>query len=58
MDREAVLLPIYGVLVPFHISVVKNASKDNDYLRVNFNHPGVALPGGGTTSASSVSCRL
>jgi nucleosome binding factor SPN SPT16 subunit len=25
--RDSLLLPIYGVLVPFHISTVKNVSK-------------------------------
>eukprot|EP00026_Physarum_polycephalum_P000558 Phypoly_transcript_00559.p1 GENE.Phypoly_transcript_00559~~Phypoly_transcript_00559.p1 ORF type:complete len:1075 (-),score=176.29 Phypoly_transcript_00559:1265-4462(-) len=36
---EAILLPIYGYLVPFHISIVKNASKTDDYLRINFVTP-------------------
>jgi len=39
-QKEAVLLPIYGLLVPFHISTIKNASKtDEQYLRINFNTP-------------------
>jgi len=42
--REAVLLPIYGVLVPFHISTIKNATKSDDYLRINFITPGSTLP--------------
>ncbi len=42
--REAVLLPIYGMLVPFHISTIKNATKSEDYLRINFITPGSTLP--------------
>jgi nucleosome binding factor SPN SPT16 subunit len=42
--REAVLLPIYGMLVPFHISTIKNATKSEDYLRINFVTPGSTLP--------------
>ncbi|XP_076357852.1 SPT16 homolog, facilitates chromatin remodeling subunit dre4 [Tachypleus tridentatus] len=44
---ETIILPIYGVPVPFHISTVKNISQsvegDYTYLRVNFFHPGSAL---------------
>lgn len=40
---ETVLLPIYGVAVPFHISVIKNVAKSEEgeflYLRINFNLP-------------------
>lgn len=39
VKAEALLLPIYGYLVPFHISIVKNASKTDDYLRINFVTP-------------------
>ncbi|KAL6048781.1 FACT complex subunit [Balamuthia mandrillaris] len=35
--RESVLLPIYGVMVPFHITTIKSISKSEDYLRINFN---------------------
>lgn len=42
---EAVILPIYGVMTPFHISFIKNASQTEEgefsYLRINFNTPGV-----------------
>ncbi len=38
---ESVLLPIYGIMVPFHILTIKNATnnQDNDhaYIRINFN---------------------
>ena len=36
---EAVLVPIYGYLVPFHISIVKSATKYDEFLRLNFNTP-------------------
>lgn len=39
VKAEVILLPIYGYLVPFHISIVKNASKTDDYLRINFVTP-------------------
>lgn len=43
MDNEAILLPINGVPVPFHISTVKNVGKiddeENSYLRINFHFP-------------------
>lgn len=41
---ETVILPIYGLPVPFHISMIKNISQsvegDYTYLRINFFHPG------------------
>lgn len=44
---ETVILPIYGVAVPFHISTIKNISQsvegDYTYLRINFFHPGSTL---------------
>ncbi|VIO99589.1 metallopeptidase family M24 containing protein [Brugia malayi] len=46
VDRrhDSVILPIFGVPVPFHISMIKNTSQsvegDYTYLRVNFMHPG------------------
>ncbi len=43
MDAEAVIVPINGVPVPFHISVIKSATKSDEgqysYLRVNFFVP-------------------
>jgi nucleosome binding factor SPN SPT16 subunit len=43
MDAEALLVPINGVPVPFHISTIKNASKSDEgkhtYLRINFHVP-------------------
>ncbi|KAG1678588.1 hypothetical protein FOA52_012595 [Chlamydomonas sp. UWO 241] len=38
---ESVLLPIYGVMVPFHITTIKNVTSNQDhdhaYVRVTFN---------------------
>lgn len=46
MDAEALIVPISGVPVPFHISTIKNASKSDEgkhtYLRVNFHVPQLA----------------
>lgn len=43
MEAEAVLVPINGVPVPFHITTIKNASKSDEgqysYLRINFHAP-------------------
>lgn len=50
---ETILLPVYGVLVPFHILTIKNASatQENEhyFIRVNFNfgvqwQPGAVFP--------------
>lgn len=38
-DKEALLLPIYGYLVPFHITTVKSVSKSEDFLRIIFKTP-------------------
>ncbi|KAH7727557.1 FACT complex subunit SPT16 [Aphelenchoides avenae] len=42
--HDTVILPIFGVAVPFHISMIKNTSQsvegDYTYLRINFTHPG------------------
>jgi nucleosome binding factor SPN SPT16 subunit len=40
VDREALLLPIHGQLVPFHITTVKSVTKTEDYLRIIFKTPG------------------
>ena len=43
MDQtsETVLVPMYGVMVPFHILMVRNISSsqegDHAYIRLNFN---------------------
>ena len=45
--KEAVILPIFGFPVPFHISVIKNCTKIDEEtvssLRINFDVPGVTL---------------
>jgi len=45
--NEAVILPIHGQKVPFHVSTIKNVSKNEEgkftYLRINFFAPGVML---------------
>lgn len=43
--NEAILLPIYGSLVPFHVSTVKSVTSQQDtsrtcYIRIIFNVPG------------------
>jgi nucleosome binding factor SPN SPT16 subunit len=49
VDRkyETVIMPIYGIPVPFHISTIKNISQsvegDYTYLRINFFHPGATM---------------
>lgn len=44
---ETVILPIYGIPVPFHISTIKNISQsiegDYTYLRINFFTPGTTI---------------
>ena len=44
---ETVILPVFGVPVPFHIAMIKNisSSKEGDYtyLRINFYHPGAGM---------------
>ena len=42
--RDSILIPIYGDLIPFHISNVKNASslQTEDFeLKINFMAPSV-----------------
>lgn len=58
--HETVILPIFGVPTPFHISTLKNLSSsvegDFTYLRLNFFHPGVAVnkvAGGASTAAAN-----
>lgn len=49
VDRkyETVIMPVFGVAVPFHISTIKNISQsvegDYTYLRINFFHPGATM---------------
>lgn len=43
MESEAIIVPINGIPVPFHISTLKNANKSDEgqysYLRINFHIP-------------------
>ena len=44
MKNDCVLVPIYGKMVPFHINVIKNVSKQEEdkkiaALRLNFHVP-------------------
>ncbi|KAJ6354327.1 hypothetical protein OIU76_003222 [Salix suchowensis] len=46
--NEAVLLPIYGSMVPFHVSTIRTVSSQQDtnrtcYIRIIFNVPGTAF---------------
>lgn len=44
---ETVIMPLFGIPVPFHISTIKNISQsiegDYTYLRINFFHPGATM---------------
>lgn len=45
--HESVLVPIQGQIVPFHVSTIKNVSKNEEgnyfFLRINFQHPGSGI---------------
>ena len=45
--NQTVIVPIYGIPVPFHISTLRNASKNDEgdyiYLRLNFITPGQGI---------------
>lgn len=51
VDRrhDTVIVSIFGIPVPFHISMIKNCALsvegDFTYLRINFAHPGSAVSG-------------
>ena len=55
--KEAVLLPIYGQLVPFHIGTIKNCTATQEgvahFIRIHFNVPGAAFGGAGYAPAVS-----
>ena len=46
-QAKAVILPIFGIPVPFHVSTIKNVIKNEDgnttLLRVTFQNPGVSF---------------
>jgi nucleosome binding factor SPN SPT16 subunit len=45
--NQSIIVPIYGIPVPFHISTLRNASKNDEgdyvYLRLNFLTPGQGI---------------
>lgn len=45
--NECVLVPVYGQMVPFHISMIRNVFKNESsgftYLRINFVTPDMAF---------------
>lgn len=53
---ETVILPVFGIPVPFHISTIKNISQsvegDYTYLRLNFFHPGATMAREGAAFAN------
>ncbi|XP_002733005.1 FACT complex subunit SPT16 [Saccoglossus kowalevskii] len=44
---ETIILPVFGMATPFHISTIKNISQSIEgtytYLRINFFHPGSTI---------------
>jgi len=43
LEKEALLVPVGGQLVPFHISVIKSMTAPDPDMRINFYCPGAAL---------------
>eukprot|EP01018_Ginkgo_biloba_P030029 Gb_09795 [translate_table: standard] len=45
--NEAILVPIYGIMVPFHVATVKSVTSQQDggnsYIRIIFNVPGTGF---------------
>ncbi|EGD75018.1 hypothetical protein PTSG_07243 [Salpingoeca rosetta] len=52
--HETVILPIFGIATPFHISTIKNTSYADDtqtpFLRINFATPGITTIRSGATA--------
>eukprot|EP00727_Mastigamoeba_balamuthi_P010087 m51a1_g5700 putative fact complex subunit spt16 (1015) ;mRNA; f:1028518-1032300 len=57
MDRSAVVLPICGLMVPFHARVIKNVTSRDDMLRINFVTP-QAVGGGAATRDAGMEKRM
>jgi nucleosome binding factor SPN SPT16 subunit len=62
--HEAVILPIFGIATPFHISVIKNLSQTDEdgysLLRINFVTPGIKnikTGAGGTSYLKEITYR-
>lgn len=47
-DHEAVLVPMFGTLVPFHIATIKSVTTSTEnretFLRLNFYNAGQVCP--------------
>ena len=43
LEKECLLLPINGELVPFHISTIKSMTQPDPDMRINFYIPGTAM---------------
>jgi nucleosome binding factor SPN SPT16 subunit len=43
IEKEALLVPINGQLVPFHISTIKNMTQPDPDMRINFYIPGATM---------------
>jgi nucleosome binding factor SPN SPT16 subunit len=43
LEKESLLVPINGQLVPFHISTIKSMTQPDPDMRINFYIPGAAL---------------
>ena len=62
---DTIIMPIFGVPVPFHIATIKNISLSNEgdhtYLRINFYHPGSSIgskDGGGNYAQAEKATHL
>ncbi|CAF2043027.1 unnamed protein product [Brassica napus] len=55
--KEAVLLPIYGGIVPFHVSTIRRVSNQQDSIRIIFSVPGTTLKNQGAIYLKEVSFR-
>ncbi|KAH0852058.1 hypothetical protein HID58_090959 [Brassica napus] len=55
--KEAVLLPIYGGIVSFHVSTIRRVSNQQDSIRIIFSVPGTTLKNQGAIYLKEVSFR-
>eukprot|EP01018_Ginkgo_biloba_P035545 Gb_23782 [translate_table: standard] len=58
--HEAILLPVYGIMVPFHIATIKSVSSQQDggssYIRIIFNVPGTGFNANDVSSQKFQGC--
>ena len=56
---ETIILPVFGVPCPFHVSNIKNIHQSVEtgytYLRINFFHPGAGAGPGAFASGVAIS---